>query len=192
MTSGCLRLFVLQSGRGPHAAAYIPVERRSTGARLFPKWCLELLKACFQMGVAGLRAIMVYKEEELLWEEHLALFTMKGTLLLLGLLVTGELSFQTSESGTLVHPISVPCRSLSRAWDRPRGPREATGKELKKTIDAFCSELKLLGLWGVETEVCWWWYSWWRDLRCTVEAEASVGLMWRSDIKISNSWMFFC
>ena len=66
MTSGCLRLFVLQSGRGPHAAPSIQVERRSTGARLFPKWCLELLKACFQMGVAGLRAIMIYKEEDLL------------------------------------------------------------------------------------------------------------------------------
>ena len=66
MTSGCLRLFVLQSGRGPHAAASIQVERRSTGARLYPKWCLELLEACLQKGVAGLRAIMVYKEEELL------------------------------------------------------------------------------------------------------------------------------
>ena len=55
----------------------------------FPKWCLELLKACFQMGVAGLRVIMVYKEKDLHCEEHLALFTMKGTLLLLGLLVTG-------------------------------------------------------------------------------------------------------
>ena len=69
-------------------------------------------------------------------------------------------------------------------WDRPRFPWEATGKELQKTIDAFCSELKLLGLWDMETEVCWWWYSWWRDLRCTVEAEASVGLMWSSDIKV--------
>uniref|UniRef100_S4R2G1 Secretoglobin, family 2B, member 15 n=1 Tax=Mus musculus TaxID=10090 RepID=S4R2G1_MOUSE len=39
---------------------------------------------------------------------------MKGTLLL-ALLVTGELSFQTSESGTLVHPISVPWRYLSGA-----------------------------------------------------------------------------
>ena len=66
MTSGCLRLFVLQSGRGPHAAPSIQVERRSTGARLYPKWCLELLEACLQKGVAGLRAIMVYKEEELL------------------------------------------------------------------------------------------------------------------------------
>ena len=66
------------------------------------------------MGVAGLRALMVYKEEELLREEHLALFSMKGTLLL-ALLVTGELSFQTSESGTLVHPISVPWRYLTGA-----------------------------------------------------------------------------
>ena len=66
------------------------------------------------MGVAGLRAIMVYKEEDLHCEEHLALFTMKGTLLL-ALLVTGELSFQTCESGTLVHPISAPWRYLSRA-----------------------------------------------------------------------------
>ena len=41
------------------------------------------------------------------------LSTMKGTLLLLALLVTGELGFQTSESVTLAYPISVPCRSLS-------------------------------------------------------------------------------
>ena len=67
-------------------------------------------------------------------------------------------------------------------WDRPRYPWEDTGKECQKTIHAFCSELKLLGLWDVETD--WWWYSWWRDLRCTVEAEASVGLMWSSDIKV--------
>ena len=66
MTSDCLSLFALQSGRGPHADASIQVERRSTGARLYPKKCLELLEACLQMGVAGLRAIMVYKEEELL------------------------------------------------------------------------------------------------------------------------------
>ena len=66
MASGCFRLFVLQSGRGPHAATSIQDERRSTGARLFPKWCLELLEACLWMGVAGLRAIMVYKEEDLL------------------------------------------------------------------------------------------------------------------------------
>ena len=56
------------------------------------------------MGVAGLRAIMVYKEEDLHCEEHLALLTMNGTLLLLDFLVTGELNFQTSESGTLFHP----------------------------------------------------------------------------------------
>ena len=62
MTSGCLRLFVLQSGRGPHAAASIQVERRSTGARHWTKWCLELLKVCLQMGVAGLRAIMIYNK----------------------------------------------------------------------------------------------------------------------------------
>lgn len=55
------------------------------------------------MGVAGLREIIVYKEEDLLGEEHLALSTMKGTLLLLTLLVIGELGFQTSESSP--HPM---------------------------------------------------------------------------------------
>ena len=34
MKSACLRVFVLQSGRGPHAAPSIQVERRSTVARL--------------------------------------------------------------------------------------------------------------------------------------------------------------
>ena len=62
MSSGCLRLFVLHNRRGPHAAPSIQVERRSTGARHWTKWCLELLKVCLRMGVAGLRAIMIYNK----------------------------------------------------------------------------------------------------------------------------------
>jgi len=64
---------------------------------------LELLGGRVEVGVAGLREIIVYKEEDLLGEEHLALSTMKGTLLLLTLLVIGELGFQTSESSP--HPM---------------------------------------------------------------------------------------
>uniref|UniRef100_A0A8C6N1M4 Uncharacterized protein n=1 Tax=Mus spicilegus TaxID=10103 RepID=A0A8C6N1M4_MUSSI len=59
---------------------------------------------------------MVYKEEDLHCEEHLALFTIKGTLLLLGLLVTGELTFQKTEARVAFFEGYASVVSGSRLW----------------------------------------------------------------------------
>uniref|UniRef100_A0A8C6I0U5 Uncharacterized protein n=1 Tax=Mus spicilegus TaxID=10103 RepID=A0A8C6I0U5_MUSSI len=59
---------------------------------------------------------MVYKEEDLHCEEHLALFTIKGTLLLLGLLVTGELTIQTTEACVPFFEGYASVVSGSRLW----------------------------------------------------------------------------
>ena len=52
-----------------------------------------------RMVETGLRDTAIYKTAGSALRKHLSLYTMKGTLLLLALLVTGELGFQTSENG---------------------------------------------------------------------------------------------
>ena len=65
-TSGHLRMFVLQIGQGSHTPSPVQGGRVFTDARFLHKMYLELLKPGLGVRVAGLRVIMVYKEEDLL------------------------------------------------------------------------------------------------------------------------------